>query len=170
MLLSKQWYAAPGSSGQYGNIAVSSAGLSAGAGLISSQISRIVQNIAGIESFNVNVGVDNKGALSGLDLSFALSVPGTNGKVRFVGTGSSPDIKDKALFNYYGTSQKIEYRVTPKVYVEAYRSYGQNSSTASNTNLQKPSETWGASVSYRERFHSWDQFWKRVKPSSAEKK
>jgi len=170
MLLSKQWYAAPGSSGQYGNIAVSSAGLSAGAGLISSQISRIVQNIAGIESFNVNVGVDNKGALSGLDLSFALSVPGTNGKVRFVGTGSSPDIKDKALFNYYGTSQKIEYRVTPKIYVEAYRSYGQNGSAASNTNLQKPSETWGASVSYRERFHSWDQFWKRVKPSSAEKK
>ncbi len=170
ILLSKQWYAAPGSSGQFGNIAVSSAGLSAGAGLISSQISRLVQNFAGMESFNVNVGVDNKGALSGLDLSFALSVPGTDGKVRFVGTGSSPDIKDKALFNYYGTSQKIEYRVTPKIYVEAYRSYGQNGSTASNTNLQKPSETWGASVSYRERFHSWDQFWKRVKPSSAEKK
>ena len=170
MLLSKQWYAPPGSTGQYGNIAVSSAGLSTGAGLVSSQLSRIVQNIAGVESFNVNVGVDKKGALSGLDLYFAVNIPGTKGKMRFVGTGSSPDIRDKALFNYYGTSQKIEYRVTPKVYLEAYRSYGQLTGEAANSNLQKPSETWGASVSYRERFHTWDQFWKRIVPSSEEKK
>ncbi|MCF8383969.1 MAG: translocation/assembly module TamB [Chlorobium sp.] len=170
MLLSKQWYAPPGSSGQYGSLEVSSAGLSTGAGLVSSQLSRIVQNIAGIESFNVNLGLDKKGELSGLDLYFAVNIPGTNGKVRFVGTGSSPDIKDKALFNYYGTSQKIEYRVTPKVYLEAYRSYGQLTGEASNTNLQKPSETWGASISYRERFHTWEQFWKRIAPSSDEKK
>jgi len=170
MLLSKQWYAPPGSTGQYGSIAVSSAGLSTGAGLVSSQLSRIVQNIAGVESFNVNLGVDKKGQLSGLDLYFAVNIPGTNGKVRFVGTGSSPDIRDKALFNYYGTSQKIEYRVTPKVYLEAYRSYGQLTGEASNTNLQRPSETWGASISYRERFHSWEQFWKRIAPSSDEKK
>mgnify|MGYP001805826190 CR=1 FL=1 len=170
MLLSKQWYAPPGSTGQYGNLEVSSAGLSTGAGLVSSQLSRIVQNIAGIESFNVNLGLDKKGALSGLDLYFAVNIPGTGGKVRFVGTGSSPDIKDKALFNYYGTSQKIEYRVTPKVYLEAYRSYGQLTGEASNTNLQKPSETWGASVSYRERFHTWERFWKRITPSSDEKK
>ncbi len=171
MLLSKQWYAPPGSTtGQYGSLAVSSAGLSTGAGLVSSQLSRIVQNIAGVESFNVNLGLDKKGELSGLDLYFAVNIPGTGGKVRFVGTGSSPDIKDKALFNYYGTSQKIEYRVTPKVYLEAYRSYGQLTGEASNTNLQKPSETWGASVSYRERFHTWEQFWKRIAPSSDEKK
>jgi hypothetical protein len=165
MLLSKQWYAPPGSTGQIGSFAVSSAGLAAGSGLVSSQLSRVVQNIAGVESFNVNLGLDSKGELSGLDLYFALNIPGTNGKLRFVGTGSSPDIKDKGLFSYYGSSQKIEYRVTPKVYVEAYRSYGQLPGQGSNSNLLKPAETWGASISYRERFHTWEQFWKRLVPS-----
>jgi len=165
MLLSKQWYAPPGTTGQIGSIAVSSAGLAAGSGLLSSQLSRAIQNIAGVESFNVNMGVDSKGQLSGLDLYFAVNIPGTDGKMRFVGTGSSPDIRDKGLFSYYGTSQKIEYRVTPKVYVEAYRSYGQLPGQGSNSNLQKPSETWGASISYRERFHTWEQFWKRIMPS-----
>ncbi len=165
MLLSKQWYAPPGTTGQIGSIAVSSAGLAAGSGLLSSQLSRAIQNIAGVESFNVNMGVDSKGELSGLDLYFAVNIPGTDGRMRFVGTGSSPDIRDKGLFSYYGTSQKIEYRVTPKVYVEAYRSYGQLPGQGSNTNLQKPSETWGASISYRERFHTWEQFWKRIMPS-----
>lgn len=169
MLFSKQWYAPPGTAGRIGDLAVSSAGLATGAGLVSSQISQVIQNIAGLESFNINLGVDKEGQLSGIDLYFAVNIPGTNGRLRFVGTGSSPDIKDKALFNYYGTSQKIEYRVTPKVYIEAYRSYGQPEGSSATSNLQKPSEHWGASVSYRERFHTWDQFWKRIAPSSEKK-
>jgi hypothetical protein len=169
MLLSKQWYIRPGSSSQSSNIA-SSVGISAGTGMISSQISRVVQNIAGLESFNVNVGVDKHGALSGLDLYFALNVPGTDGKVRFIGTGSAPTIKQSVVSDYYGTAQKIEYRVTPKVYLEAYRSYGQSGNENSSINLQKPSETWGASISYRERFNTWDQFWKRITHSSGNKK
>ncbi|WP_076791614.1 translocation/assembly module TamB [Chlorobium sp. KB01] len=169
MLLSKQWYIRPGSSSQNTGFA-SNVGISTGTGMISSQLSRVVQDIAGIESFNVNVGVDNRGALSGLDLYFALNVPGTGGKVRFVGTGSSPSMKQSVMSDYYGTAQKIEYRVTPKIYLEAYRSYGQTGNETSSINLQKPSETWGASVSYRERFNSWDQFWKRIIPSSGKKK
>ena len=170
MLLSKQWYARPGSTGQASNIAVSSVGMSAGSGLLSSQFSRVIQNFAGLESFNVNVGMDKRGALSGLDLYVALSVPGTDGKVRFIGSGSSPTLKDSPLSNYYGTEQKIEYRVTPKIYLETYRSYGLNANGTSSTNLQAPSEIWGASVSYKERFQTWEQFWKRLIHSSDKKK
>ncbi len=166
MLLSKQWYIKPGSSAQNGNIAVSSVGFSTGSGILSSQISKVIQDIGGLESFNINVGMDKRGALSGLDLYFALSVPGTNGKVRFIGTGGSADIGGSTTSTYYGTSQKIEYRVTPKIYIEASRSFGQGGGSTSSSNLQKPAETWGASLSYKERFQTWDQFWKHLIPSS----
>ena len=142
LLLSKQWYVRPGSNGQNGNLAVSSVGLSAGTGILSSRISRVIQDLGGLESFNVNVGMDKRGALRGLDLYLALSVPGTGGKVRFIGTGSSPGSSESTTADYYGTAQKIEYRVTPKVYLEASRSYGQGASVTSSTNLQKPAETW----------------------------
>ena len=170
LLLYKQWYIRPGSSGANSAFAVSSVGLSAGTGILSSRISRLIQNVGGLESFNINVGMDKRGALSGLDLYFALSVPGTDGKVRFIGTGTSPGNKETTTANYYGTAQKIEYRITPKVSFEASRSYGQNGSATSGTNLQKPAETWGASLSYKERFQSWDQFWKHLIPSSSDKK
>ena len=170
MLLSKQWYARPGSSAQASNIAVTSVGMSAGSGLLSSQFSKVIQDIAGLESFNVNVGMDKRGALSGLDLYVALSVPGTDGKVRFIGSGSSPTLKDSPLSNYYGTEQKIEYRITPKISIETYRSYGLNANGTSSSNLQAPSEIWGASISYKERFQTWEQFWKRLVPSSDKKK
>ncbi len=170
LLLYKQWYVRPGGNVQNANIGVSSVGLTAGTGILSSRISRAIQNIGGIESFNFNVGMDKRGALSGLDLYFALSVPGTGGKMRFIGTGSSPGNRESTSADYYGTSQKIEYRVTPKVFVEASRSYGQGGSTTSSTNLQKPAETWGVSVSYKERFQTWDQFWKHLIPSSDKKR
>ncbi len=163
MLLSRQWYIRPGSNGAGGGgIAASSVGLSAGTGLLSAQVSNAVRNLAGLESFNLNVGTGEDGALTGLDLYFAMHVPGTGGKLRFIGTGSSSDIKQSSLFGQYGTSQKLEYRITPKVSAEAYRSYGQSSSELISTNLQKPTETWGVSLSYKERFHTWDQFWRRI--------
>ena len=170
MLLSKQWYARPGSSAQASNIAVTSVGMSAGSGLLSSQFSKVIQDIAGLESFNVNVGMDKRGALSGLDLYVALSVPGTDGKVRFIGSGSAPTLKDSPLANYYGTEQKVEYRITPKISLETYRSYGLNANGTSSSNLQAPSEIWGASISYKERFQTWEQFWKRLVPSSDKNK
>ncbi|NTW52404.1 MAG: translocation/assembly module TamB [Chlorobiaceae bacterium] len=163
MLFSKQWYLNPERQATGGNIAVSSVGVSAGTGLLSSQLSGIVQEIAGLESFNVNLGTGTNGNLSGLELYFAMLVPGTNGKIRLIGTGSTPTTsKNNTTTNYYGTSQKIEYRVNPKVYVEGYRSYGMNNDAATYSNLQKPSENWGVSVSYREKFHTWSQFWDRM--------
>ena len=166
MLLAKQWYIKPGSKSENSNLAVSSAGFSAGTGILSSRISKLIQGIGGIESFNVNVGVDNKGELSGLDLYVAMSVPGTNGKVRFIGTGNSPNLSSSAFTDYYGTSQKLEYRITPKIYVEALRSFGQSGNNNVSSNLQKPTETWGLSLSYKEQFQSWSEFWKRLTPSS----
>ncbi len=162
MLLAKQWYIKPGSKNENSNLAVSSAGFSAGTGILSSRISKLIQGIGGIESFNVNVGVDNKGELSGLDLYVAMSVPGTNGKVRFIGTGNSPNLSSSAFANYYGTSQKLEYRITPKIYVEALRSFGQSGNNTLSSNLLKPTETWGLSLSYKEQFQSWREFWKRL--------
>lgn len=169
LLLTKQWYARPGSQGGLGNVPFSSVGLSAGTGLLSSQISRFVEEAAGFESFSVNVGVDDQGSPSGLEFSLAFLVPGTGGKVRFIGTGSSPDIGKTALFDYYGNSQRLEYRITPKLFFEAYRSYGLFGNDVTTTNLLEPQETYGVSLSYRERFYSWEQFWKRVFGNGDEK-
>ena len=170
LLLSKQWYVRPGSTGQASNLAVSSAGFSAGTGILSSRLSKIVQEVGGLESFNVNVGVDNTGTLSGLDLYLALNVPGTQGKVRFIGTGSSPDLGSSAFADYYGTTQKIEYRITPKLYLEASRSFGLNANGTTSSNLQKPTETWGISLSYKEQFRTWGEFLRRLFPFSERKK
>ena len=169
LLLTKQWYARPGSQGSLGNVPFSSVGLSAGTGLLSSQISRFVEDLAGFESFSVNVGLDDQGSLSGLEFSLAFLVPGTGGKVRFIGTGSSPDIGKTALFDYYGNSQRLEYRITPKLFFEAYRSYGLFGNDVTTTNLLEPQETYGLSLSYRERFYSWEQFWNRVLGTGKEK-
>ena len=169
LLLTKQWYIRPGSQGGIGNVPFSSVGLSAGTGLISSRISRFVQETAGFESFNVSVGLDEQGSLSGLEFSLAFLVPETGGKVRFIGTGSSPDIGRTALFDYYGNSQQLEYRITPKLFFEAYRSYGLFGNDVTTTNLLEPKETYGLSLSYRERFYSWEQFWNRVFGTSEKK-
>ena len=161
MLFSRQWYLNPERQASRGVNPVSSVGFSAGTGLLSSQVSNIVQNLAGLESFNLNLGTGTNGNLSGLELNYALLVPGTNGKIRFVGTSRTPvSGNTTTTTNYYsGSSQKIEYRVTPKIYVEAFRSDGISSNDAAYTNLRKPTENWGASVSYREKFHTWSQFW-----------
>jgi len=161
LLFSRQWYLNPERQTSRGVNPVSSVGFSAGTGLLSSQVSNIVQNLAGLESFNFNLGTSAKGNLSGLELNYAMLVPGTNGKIRFVGTNRTPVSGSTNTTNdyYAGSSQKIEYRVSPKVYVEAFRSDGMSSNDAAYTNLQKPSENWGASVSYREKFHTWSQFW-----------
>ncbi|HHE32001.1 MAG TPA: translocation/assembly module TamB [Chlorobaculum parvum] len=162
MLFTRQWYLNPQRQGVVnGNTPVSSVGVSAGTGLISSQISGLVQDLAGLESFNVNLGTGADGTLSDLELYFSLLVPGTGGKVRFIGTGTTPVSRSNTTTPnyYYGSSQKIEYRVNPKVYVEAFRSYGMTGNDAAYINLLKPTENWGVSVSYRKKFHTWSQFW-----------
>ena len=171
MLLSRQWYLHPERQGRSGNLAVSTVGVSAGTGMLSSQVSGLVQGLAGLESFNVSMGTGSDGALRGVELYFALQVPGTGGKVRFIGTGNTPTggNGNSATNNTYGSSQKIEYRVSPKVYIQAYRSYGQTGSEGASTNLQTPGENWGASVSYRERFHTWNQFWNHLFGKEKEK-
>lgn len=163
LMLSRQWYIHPERQMRTGSIAVSNVGVSAGTGMLSSQLSGLIQGLAGLESFNVNLGTDNTGALRGLELYVALQVPGTGGKLRVIGTGTTPTGGSSTNGGTVGgSSQKIEYRVNSKVYVEAFRSSGQTGGPVSTTNLQKPTENWGASVSYREKFHTWNQFWNRL--------
>jgi hypothetical protein len=162
LLLSKQWYIRPGSKAAGGGLSFSSVGISTGTGLISSQLSRLVQEASGLESFNLNVAVDDEGEFSGLEFSFALVVPGTEGKMRFLGTGFSSSARETELFNYYGNSQRLEYRITPKLFFEAYRSYGLFGNDVTTTNLLEPEETYGISLSYRERFYSWKEFWESI--------
>ena len=161
MLFSKQWYIHPERQGSAsGYNPVSSVGVSAGTGLISSQISGVVQDLAGLESFSLNLGTGAEGELSDLELYFSFLVPGTDGKVRFIGTGTTPISRSNTTTTYYyGSSQKLEYRVNPKVYIEAFRSYGMTGNDAAYINLLKPTENWGVSVSYRKKFHTWSQFW-----------
>ena len=82
--------------------------------------------------------------------------------MRFLGTASSSNTQETELFNYYGNNQRIEYRITPKVFFEAYRSYGLFGNDVTTTNLLKPAETYGISLSYRERFYDWGEFWNSV--------
>ncbi len=162
LLLTKQWYIRPGSQASGKGLPFSSVGISTGTGLISSQLSRLIQQASGLESFNLNLAVDEQGDLSGLDFSFALIVPGTEGKMRFIGTASSSNARETELLNYYGNNQRIEYRITPKVFFEAYRSYGLFGNDVTTTNLLEPAETYGISLSYRERFYDWGEFWNKV--------
>lgn len=162
LLLAKQWYVRPGSRAAGGGLPFSNVGISTGTGLISSQISRLLQEAAGIESFNLNLAVDDEGEVSGLEFSFALIVPGTDGKMRFLGTGISNNTRETELFNYYGNSQRLEYRITPKLFFEGYRSYGLFGNDITTTNLLEPTETYGVSLSYRQRFYSWGEFWESI--------
>jgi len=162
LLLTKQWYIRPGSREAGSNIAFSRVGVSAGSGLISSQLSRLIMKASGFESFNVNVAVDEGGELSGVEFSLALLVPNTGGKLRFIAAGTATNGASSSLESYYGNSQKLEYRMTPKWFLEGYRSYGLFHNDVTTTNLLKPQETYGVSLSYRTRFYTWGEFWESV--------
>lgn len=162
LLLTKQWYIRPGSREAGSNIAFSRVGVSAGSGLISSQLSRLIMKASGFESFNVNVAVDEGGDLSGVEFSLALLVPNTGGKMRFIAAGTATNGASSSLESYYGNSQKLEYRITPKLFLEGYRSYGLFHNDVTTTNLLKPQETYGVSLSYRTRFYTWGEFWESV--------
>ena len=52
--------------------------------------------------------------------------------------------------------------MTPKLFLEGYRSYGLFHNDVTTTNLLKPQETYGVSLSYRTRFYTWGEFWESV--------
>ncbi|MFQ3597364.1 MAG: translocation/assembly module TamB domain-containing protein [Chloroherpetonaceae bacterium] len=163
LLSAGQWYAPPvelgGSSAGIGAGTVASAGLGAGAGLLSSQLSRVAGTIAGVQSVNIGLARDASGGFSGVDLAVAYAVPGTDGKLVVIGSGSFANNDSAAIRGGNTNSQKLEYRVSDKVVLEAFRVFGQNNFTIFNQEMQ---ELWGFGVAYRDNFHTWSELSDRI--------
>ncbi|MDX2129280.1 MAG: hypothetical protein SFU91_09620 [Chloroherpetonaceae bacterium] len=177
LLYARQWYAKPGELSQVslGNAiqgAFAGAGLTASAGLLSAQLSRLTSKIAGIQSINVGIGRDAQGGISGLDLSLAYSIPGTGGKLTFVGAASnlgsatnqtqtSENPNDPQNLNQNlrsSNTQRLEYQFSRSIVFEAYRA---ENAAQFNTLAQVNPTVWGFSVGYRENFRSWNEFFDR---------
>ncbi len=163
LLSAGQWYAPPvelgGSSAGIGAGTVANAGLGAGAGLLSSQLSRVAGTIAGVQSVNIGLARDASGGFSGVDLAVAYAVPGTDGRLVVIGSGSFANNDSAAVRGGNTNSQKLEYRISDKVVLEAFRMFGQNNFTIFNQEMQ---ELWGFGVAYRDNFHTWSELSDRI--------
>jgi hypothetical protein len=164
LLFARQWYLRPGSSttassGQ----AVRNVGISAGAGLISAQLTRLASGIGGVQSIDINIARDAQGSPVGVDLSLALTVPGTGDRLRFITSGTTAKAISAAdNRSFYTNAQRLEYRLSDNVVVEAYRSFGLNRNTLSYALGDQISEVWGMSLSYRQDFRTWSELWSRI--------
>ncbi len=163
LLSAGQWYAPPvelgGSTAGIGAGTVASAGLGAGAGLLSSQLSRVAGTFAGVQSVNIGLARDASGGFSGVDLAVAYAVPGTDGRLVVIGSGSFANNDSVAVRGGNANSQKLEYRVSDKVVLEAFRMFGQNNFTIFNQEMQ---ELWGFGIAYRDNFHTWSELSDRI--------
>lgn len=163
LLSAGQWYAPPvelgGSTAGIGAGTVASAGISAGAGLLSSQLSRVAGTIAGVQSVNIGLARDASGGFSGIDLAVAYAVPGTDGRLLVIGSGSFANNDSAVVRGGNTNSQKLEYRVSDKVVLEAFRVFGQNNFTIFNQEMQ---ELWGFGIAYRDNFHTWSELSDRI--------
>lgn len=158
LLTARQWYAPPGSAT---NAALSSsmlagAGLSAGAGLLSTQITRIASVIQGVQTVSIDFARDRSGQVAGVDFSLEYAVPGTDGRLVLSGAGSTAAVDSLGRSNNaISNSQRLEYRISRNLVLEAFRSYGPNNFNLFNNNI---AEVWGIGISYRETFHTWGEF------------
>ncbi|MGQ9805735.1 MAG: translocation/assembly module TamB domain-containing protein [Chlorobiales bacterium] len=163
LLSAGQWYAPPvelgGSTAGIGAGTVASAGIGAGAGLLSSQLSRVAGTIAGVQSVNIGLARDASGGFSGIDLAVAYAVPGTDGRLVVIGSGSFANNDSAVVRGGNTNSQKLEYRVSDKVVLEAFRVFGQNNFTIFNQEMQ---ELWGFGVAYRDNFYTWSELADRI--------
>jgi hypothetical protein len=161
LVTANQWFSPPGSQGSSGLSAntLRSAGLSAGAGLLSSQVTRLASGITGVQSVNIGFAQDRSGNVAGLDASVGYAVPGTDGRLIVTGSVSTATADSLGLRNNtLSNSQKLEYRVTRNVILEAFRNFGPNNFNLFNNAI---AEVWGVGVSYRENFHSWTELGER---------
>gem|GEM_PF-1821534 len=170
LLFANQWYIKPGSStGFSGNTAISNVGLSAGAGLISAQLSRLASGISGLESVDLNISRDSEGAPVGVDLTVAVTVPGTDGRLKLItsGTTSKTELSSENS-SYYSNTQRLEYQLTNKLVMEAYRTFGLNRNSVGYGFGDQVSEIWGLSMAYRENFRTWGELWDRIFHSNSD--
>jgi autotransporter translocation and assembly factor TamB len=158
-LTSRQWYAYPGSQGAFRLADASNAALGQATGFVSGQLSRIAGSIGGIQAVNLDVTRDNNSGTTGLDLTVAYAIPGTDNRLILTGTpvatGYGSSSKSTGLF---GNSLKMEYRLSNKITLEAFRNNDRSPLIANETENVL---YYGAGVAYREDFRTWGELGKR---------
>lgn len=156
LLTARQWAARPGSVGSsLSSGLLASAGLSAGAGLLSTQVTRLASAIQGVQAVNIDFARDRSGQVAGVDFSLEYVVPGTDGKLVVTGSGSTAAVDSLGRSNNaISNSQRLEYRLSRNFVLEAFRNFGPNNFNLFNNAI---AEVWGIGISYRENFHTWGE-------------
>ncbi|MFN3386804.1 MAG: translocation/assembly module TamB domain-containing protein, partial [Candidatus Thermochlorobacter sp.] len=156
LLTARQWVVRPGSVGStLSSGLLASAGLSAGAGLLSTQVTRLASAIQGVQTVNIDFARDRSGQVAGVDFSLEYVVPGTDGKLVLTGSGSTAAVDSLGRSkNAISNSQRLEYRLSRNFVLEAFRNFGPNNFNLFNNAI---AEVWGIGISYRESFHTWSE-------------
>jgi len=156
LLTARQWYAPPGSAtSTLSSEMLTGAGLSAGAGLLSTQVTRLASAIQGVQAINIDFARDRSGQVAGVDFSFEYAVPGTDGRLVITGSGSTAAIDSLGRSsNAISNMQRLEYRISRNLVLEAFRNFGPNNFNLFNNSI---AELWGIGISYRESFHTWGE-------------
>ncbi len=156
LLTARQWVVRPGSVGStLSSGLLASAGLSAGAGLLSTQVTRLASAIQGVQTVNIDFARDRSGQVAGVDFSLEYVVPGTDGKLVITGSGSTAAVDSLGRSNNaISNSQRLEYRLSHNFVLEAFRNFGPNNFNLFNNTI---AEVWGIGISYRESFHTWSE-------------
>lgn len=159
ILISREWFSDPRRGGgdvfRIGSLAT--AGLSAGTGLLSSQLSRLAGNINGVRDVNIGVASDRSGNVAGIDFKVSYAVPGTDDKLIVTGGGSTATTSTAAAQSQSSilsnTTLRLEYRLSTRLSLQAFRTIDQSGTSITSQNP----EVWGAGVAYREDFRSWGE-------------
>ncbi len=156
LLTARQWYAPPGSAtSTLSSGMLTGAGLSAGAGLLSTQVTRMASAIQGVQAINIDFARDRSGQVAGVDFSLEYAVPGTDGRLVITGSGSTAAVDSLGRSNNaISNTQRLEYRISRNVVLEAFRNFGPNNFNLFNNSI---AEVWGIGISYRESFHTWGE-------------
>jgi len=156
LLTARQWYAPPGSAtSTLSSGMLTGAGLSAGAGLLSTQVTRMASAIQGVQAINIDFARDRSGQVAGVDFSLEYAVPGTDGRLVVTGSGSTAAVDSLGRSNNaISNTQRLEYRISRNVVLEAFRNFGPNNFNLFNNSI---AEVWGIGISYRESFHTWGE-------------
>ncbi len=156
LLTARQWYAPPGSAtSTLSSGMLTGAGLSAGAGLLSTQVTRMASAIQGVQAINIDFARDRSGQVAGVDFSLEYAVPGTDGRLVITGSGSTAAVDSLGRSNNaISNTQRLEYRISRNLVLEAFRNFGPNNFNLFNNSI---AELWGIGISYRESFHTWGE-------------
>jgi hypothetical protein len=111
--------------------------------------------IQGVQAINIDFARDRSGQVAGVDFSLEYAVPGTDGRLVITGSGSTAAVDSLGRSNNaISNTQRLEYRISRNVVLEAFRNFGPNNFNLFNNSI---AEVWGIGISYRESFHTWGE-------------